>query len=132
MSMSVIQQGYSPVLMPGRMRHFIKILVPTLQQDTTGGTQVTQDAVVAKTWASIEALTATEKFAAHEFISEVSHKIVIRWRRGITAKMRILMSSNQRKRLFLVEGILNPDERNKSLTLMCIELFDGADTAMGI
>jgi SPP1 family predicted phage head-tail adaptor len=128
----IVQQGYTPVLMPGRMRHRIKILQPTLQQDTTGGLNVNQNAVVATTWASIEAMSAQEKFAAHEFITEVSHKIIIRWRRGITAKMRVLMSSNQHKRLFLIESVLNPDERNKSLALYCIEIFDDANTAPGV
>jgi SPP1 family predicted phage head-tail adaptor len=130
--MPLIQQGYTPSLLAGRMRHRIKILQPTLQQDTTGGTQVNQNVVVASTWASIEALTGQEKFAAHEFITEVSHKIVIRWRRGVTSRMRVLVSSNDHKRLFLIENVLNADERNKSLALYCIELFDGANTPVGV
>lgn len=69
----------SPSLFTGRLRHKIDIVLPTKVQDSTGGTNISNNVVYANVWASIEALSGTEKFAAHEFISQVTHQVVIRY-----------------------------------------------------
>jgi head-tail adaptor len=47
-----------------------------------GGTNLSADVLYANVWASVEALSGTDKFAAHEFVSEVSHQVVIRYIRA--------------------------------------------------
>jgi head-tail adaptor len=79
MPFGTIVQKRSPVLFVGRLRHRIDIVQLSPTQDSTGGQNVSADVVYANVWASIEALTGTEKFAAHEFISQVSHQVVIRY-----------------------------------------------------
>lgn len=79
MAFGTIVQKRTPVLFPGRLRHRIDIAQVTPTQDTMGGTNEAVDVVWANVWASIEALSGTEKFAAHEFISQVSHQVVIRY-----------------------------------------------------
>lgn len=127
MPLGPLQQIGTPIFLTGRLRHRIKIVQPTLAQDSTGGVDVRDDAVVGEAWATVEALSASDKFAAHEFVAQVSHKVIMRWRPGITSKMRIVW----RGKLLLVEGVLDPDGRRKMLILMCIELFDNSNTPMG-
>ncbi len=73
----------------GRLRHRGNIEQQVQKQDTTGA--VTGKWVV---WAenvpfAIEDMSTREQFAAQQVQSSVSVRIRMRWRPGITAKMRI-------------------------------------------
>lgn len=122
-------QSAKPDLLAGRLRHRIQIVQPTLNQDTTGGFDLRSDNVVLACWASIEAITGVEKFAAHEFTSNISHKVWIRHPRSsappITANMQVWFNTRQ----FQIESVLNPDERKKVLCLLCLELDDSQNQA---
>jgi head-tail adaptor len=181
-------QRQSPILNVGRLRHKVDIATFSGAQDSTGGfTPAT--VVYANCWASIEALTGVEKFAAHEFVSQVSHQVVIRYigaapqwnatynyitgalvldsngnlqqaqagglsgstqpswnptkggttsdgdpstgivwvnlgvpllRTGVTSGMVVWFQG----RTFQIEAVQNPDERNKILILLCVEIND--------
>lgn len=125
MALKQVPQSGSPVFQSGKLRHRVQIVKPTLAQDTTGGWTANKDTLVLECWATIEALTGVEKFAAHEFTSNVTHSIWIRHPRsavpgGIQAKMQVWFDTRQ----FQVESVLNPDERNKMLQLLCVEVND--------
>lgn len=190
MSFGAIVQRRTPTLFAGRLRHRIDIVQVSSVQDSTGGFNLSNDLVYANVWASIEALSGTEKFAAHEFVSQVTHQVVIRFigaapswqkqtnyvggalvkdtnnnlqqaqesgglsgtvaptwnpaldgltsdglsstgitwknigpapaRTGVNAGMQVWFQGRQ----FQVEAVLNTDERNKMLILMCIEIND--------
>jgi len=107
------------LIQAGKLRHRIKIVQPTLTQDSTGGTDVRENTVVWECWASIEALSGRESLVAQALMTSVTHQITIRYAPGIriTARMRVLFGS----RLFFIESALNPDERNKMLILKCTE-----------
>ncbi len=125
MSIKTVPQSNSPVLQAGKLRHRVTIVKPTLVQDAAGGWNAFQDVVICTMWATIEALTGTEKFAAHEFSTEVTHAIYMRHPRtlvpgGIQGKMNV----NYGKRTFMIEAVLNADERNKLLELICVEIDD--------
>ena len=117
-----VVQANKPYLQPGKMRHLVQIVVPTLAQDSMGGWSVNVNKVLLKTWASIDPLTASEKFAAHEFSNNVSHKIWIRDPRSalpeITTNMQVWFSTRQ----FQVEGVLKPTEVSYAICLMCVEI----------
>lgn len=184
-----IIQRRTPTLFAGRLRHKIDLVQVSQAQDSAGGFNLSCDVVYANVWASIEALSGTEKFAAHEFISQVSHQVVIRYigaapswqadwnylsgqlcvdanlnlqqaqcagtsgdtaptwgtaygaitqdgdpstglswkclgvapiRTGVVAGMQVWFSGRQ----FQIEAVLNTDERNKLLILLCIEIND--------
>ena len=119
----VVQTGRTYTVI-GRLRHKIQIVRPVPTQDSSGGWDITQNQVLLETWGSVEALTATEKFAAHEFTSLVTHKVWMRHPRNamqrVTADMQVWFN----KRQFQIEGVLNPDERKDLLLLMCIEIDD--------
>jgi|SRR5579863_1682060 len=121
--LSGVVQGGKPYLQPGKMRHKVQIVQPSLIQDAAGGWNVRQNTVLLTTWASIEPLTASEKFAAHEFTSNVSHKIWLRDPRsalpsGVTASMQIFFDN----RVFQIEGPLRPHEISYAICLMCVEI----------
>jgi head-tail adaptor len=188
MPFGTVIQKRTPQLFAGRLRHKIDIVTVNSAQDSTGGQNLSADTIYSNVWASIEALSGTEKFAAHEFVSQVSHQIVIRWigpapswqplydyaggqlivdanrnlqqaqsgggisgstapswsqtvggltedgdpstgvlwkclgaasqRSGVNAGMQVWFQGRQ----FQIEAVLNPDERNKMLLLLCIEI----------
>lgn len=70
---------YTPTIQAGRLRHKIDLAQITSVQDSMGGSDQSLNVVYANVWAYIDALSGTEKFAAHEFVSQVSHRVIIRY-----------------------------------------------------
>lgn len=74
----------------------------------------------AKVWASIEPLRSKEYFAAQQINAEVNTKIMLRYRTGIKPDTRVLFQN----RVFEILAVINKDERNIELVLMCKEVLD--------
>jgi len=137
MSIQGVVQGKRINLRGGAFRHRVQIVKPVSAQDSTGGWNINKNVVVMTTWASVEGLTASEKFAAHEFASVVTHKVWIRHPRsridptgntsGIDASMQVWFGTRQ----FQIEGVINPDERKDVLMLMCGEIDDSKNQPSG-
>ena len=109
----------------GQLRHRISIVRPNLTQDSFGGTQIGDDSLFAdRVPASIETLTGRELYAAQQKVSEVTHRITIRWMRGIVAKMNVSWADESK--FFQIQAVENPDGRHKLLHLLCIERDDSA------
>jgi SPP1 family predicted phage head-tail adaptor len=89
-------------------------------QDSMGGQNINTNVLFANVWASVEALNGTDKFAAHEFVAEVSHQIVIRYRCCVLAGMQVWFKGRQLQ----IQAVQNPDGRNKMLLLQCVEIND--------
>ena len=68
-------------------------------------------------WAQITPVSGRE-YLTQMLENTVSHKIYCRYRAGLSPKMRILFG----KRIFRIISILNWEERNVGLTIMCEEL----------
>lgn len=101
----------------GELRHRV-----TLQRK-----EITEDALkqqsevwtdIATVWARIEPLSGREYFAARQENAEVTAKITIRYRKDVTPDMRAVSEG----RVFDVLSVINPEERNISLVLMCKEV----------
>ena len=108
----------------GDLRHVITILRPNVTQDAAGGWQIGDDSVFADNVpAKISTLTGRELEAAKQKVSEVTHKITIRWQPGILAKMNIGWF-DERKKFFQIQAVENPDGRQYKLELLCIERDD--------
>jgi len=116
-------------LQAGKLRHRVEIVTPDAQQDSAGGWVIDQTSLFLTVWASVEALSGRELYAAQQQVSEVTHKIVIRWRTGILSSMCVLFED----RFFQIMAILNPDGRHKLLILLCKErdlsALEGGGTA---
>jgi SPP1 family predicted phage head-tail adaptor len=111
----------------GELRHRIVIVKPTIAQDTAGGWQEDTDKLGATTWAKIEALSGRELYAAQQKVSEVTHRITVRWCPGIASNMNVWFEN----RLFQIQAVSNPDERHKMLELLCIERDDSSRDSAG-
>jgi SPP1 family predicted phage head-tail adaptor len=117
-----------PRLDAGKLRHVIQIVSPSKVQGAAGGLVTADDTIFATVWASVEALTAREIFAAQQMVSQVTHKITIRYLEGVKSKMRVWfqMAPWSTKREFEIMGVSNPDERPHMLVLLCKERDDSA------
>ena len=112
------------MLQAGKLRHRITLLAANLKQDTFGGWVIGDSSIFAQgVPASIETLQGRELYAAQQKVSEVTHKITIRWQKGIRANMAVLWN-DEKDRFYQIQAVENPDGRHKLLNLLCIERTD--------
>lgn len=91
----------------GKLRHRVDFEAPGLQQDPVTGEMLEGWTLVwSKVPASIEALSARDLIAAQAGQSEISARIVIRYRTGILPTMRIL----HRDTIYNIQGLPLPDK----------------------
>ncbi len=101
----------------GELRHRITIQQATETPSTSGA--ITQTwSTVATVWAAIEALSGREAFAAQQVNAQVSSRIRIRYRAGITPKMRIVFGA----RTFNIESVMDMESRRRELQLLVSEV----------
>lgn len=86
----------------GKLRHKVTIQRLGLTQDTESGEMLSGWADVATVWASVEPLSARDFIAAQADQSEVVARIVIRYRPGVDATMRVLY----RDKVYNIQGVL--------------------------
>lgn len=95
--------------------------VITLQSNAptqdAGGAPVDAWTDVATVRAAIEPLAGREFFDAARVVADISHRIRIRYRAGVTEAMRVVENG----RTFDIEAVLEV-ERRRQLHLMCREL----------
>lgn len=102
----------------GELRKRVILQVKTVTRSASGEETITWSDH-ATVWASIEPLQGREYFTAQKEQSEVTTRIRIRFRRNITSEWRVKESV---KRIYLIETIIDPDERHRHLELMCREI----------
>jgi SPP1 family predicted phage head-tail adaptor len=101
----------------GKYRHIIVIQKRNSTQNKYGeSTEAWVDFI--KVRAGIYPLSGREFFSADAVNSEVSHKVHLRYVPGITPDMRI----NFNGRFFRIISVINFQELNKELQLLCKEL----------
>lgn len=100
----------------GKLRHRVTLQRFVKTQDPTTGLIRTEWADVATVWASVEPLSGRDFIAARAQQSEISARVVIRYREGIDSTMRVL----HRGRIYSIEGPPLPDAKSglEYLTLM--------------
>jgi SPP1 family predicted phage head-tail adaptor len=115
----------------GKLRQIVQIVDPTqvtTVQDSFGGNVAGQEQplVIARDLpASIEFVSDKMVYSAQQYVSQVTHKVTIRWMPGITAKQEVVyLDPEGRQRVLQVQGVGNPDERNRMLVLNCLERND--------
>lgn len=75
-------------------------------------------------WARIATLKTQEQYGAGEFDAQVSHRVTIRYPYETTGMIHAGQRVVYKQRHFKVQTIDNPNESNKVLYLMCIEVQD--------
>ncbi len=102
--------------MIGALRHRVVIEQPVRTQNDSGG-WTTVWTEVATVWASVEPLSGGEQLRAMQLEEKISHRVTIRHRTGITAKMRL----NFGGRLFNIRSALDRKERGRWLDILADE-----------
>lgn len=106
----------------GKLRHRVTLQRKEQTQNPLTGAMVTAWVDVEKVWASVEPLRAREFIAAQAVQSDVSVRITVRYRPGITAAMRLLHDG----KTYNITGVLaDKDSGREYLTLPCAELPHG-------
>lgn len=85
------------------------------------GAAVTTWKSVSTVWADVRPISGHEYFAAQQVHSEVTTQIWIRYLPGIVPTMLVKFG----KRTLEIVSVLNIQERNISLQLMCKEVVEG-------
>jgi SPP1 family predicted phage head-tail adaptor len=99
-----------------KLRHRIRIERVTETKDIDSlaiETSLTYTAVQA----SIKPISGREYFAAQSTQADVTHRIGLRYLSGVTPKMHVGYGT----RIFDILSVINADERNRELQLMCRE-----------
>lgn len=105
----------------GKLRHLVRIQEPMSVANEFGEPEIAW-ADFATVSAEIRPLTGRERFAAQQVNAEVSHRITLRFLAGVLATFRVLFGV----RAFDIQAVLNIEERNRELQLLCTERFDDA------
>ncbi len=101
----------------GKMRHRIRIYLPSETQDSAGSIVQGPPSLLFEDWASIEPLQGREFEAAKSYAVEITHRVRMRHRPGVTEKMRVMYG----ERIFDIQSVINVNERNVEMQLMCLE-----------
>lgn len=104
------------VMKIGKLRQRVAIQNFIATRDSFGA-EVPAWTDVATVWASVTPVSGKEYFASGQVNAEVSTKITLRYRSGITPKMRAVFED----RTFEIISVLNFEERDIELNLMCKE-----------
>jgi len=100
----------------GKYIHRLQLQRPADAQNSVTGAMTRTWAAVTDLWASIEPLSARELMAAQAQQSQVSVRIEIRYRPGVTADMRLVKGAT----IYDISGVV-PDKKTgrEYLTLPC-------------
>jgi len=101
--------------LPLNKRVTVERLEPTTDPDY--GCMVEAWIPTHSVWAAIETLTGREFVIAMTAQAEVTIQVRIRYLPGITSAMRITYQG----RIFNIQSVINPNEANRELVLMCLE-----------
>lgn len=105
---------------PGKLKHRITLKQNNPTQDSEG-VMIEAWVDLATIWAAVEPLQGRELLAAQAIAAEVTTRIRIRYRQGITPAMRVLY----RDRIFDIQVPIDPEEKHQELQLMCREVIAG-------
>tara|TARA_R110000782_G_C14774715_1_gene409407 strand:+ start:357 stop:686 length:330 start_codon:yes stop_codon:yes gene_type:complete len=100
----------------GKMRYKVKVETATNTRDAGGGLSQAFGAV-AFIFANIKPKSANSTYRQGILQEKVTHEITIRYRQDIDTNSKITYGT----RSFAVNGIINVDERDRFLTLLCEE-----------
>ena len=102
--------------MIGKLRHRIILKKPVAIKDPIGqDLEIWQD--IASVWANIEPLSGKEYFNAQQVNSEITTKITIRYIKNLNSHWVVHLGH----RVFNILSVINLEERNRYLQLLCSE-----------
>jgi SPP1 family predicted phage head-tail adaptor len=99
----------------GSMTQRVEIHAPQEDQEDVYGQVRPNWSIVARCWARIEEQAGQETVHADEITAERRIMVTIRWRTGITPRMRLIWHDEE----YGIESIRDPDGRQRLLELAC-------------
>lgn len=99
-----------------RLKHKLMLQQEVRISDDAGGySRDWKD--IAALWAEIIPMHGDERSIAGNLQADITHKILLRYREGVTADMRLLFD----KRAFNIRSVINTHEKNETLELYVSE-----------
>jgi SPP1 family predicted phage head-tail adaptor len=107
----------------GTLRHVIKIQTPVLAEDSySAGSVITSwNDKYRSVRAAIHPMSSREHTEDMKLAGETTHRIRIRFREGITPKLRIIHRRKGVDRVFNIKSVINIRELNRELDILCTE-----------
>jgi len=103
--------------MIGLMRSRLTLETPVETPDNAGGV-LRSYTTLALVWAEVLTLNTQQRLEAEQIGQTVTHRITLRYRDGITTKLRLRRASQ----IFLIRGVEDPDDRKRRLICHCEEI----------
>ena len=103
----------------GELRHKAVLEKPDDSQDGEGTTALAWSPL-ATVQVGVTPLSGKERLEAGAVSAEVSHRVRMRARAGVTSRMRLVLV-NRGNRVLQIVSVLDEGERNRYLTLLCAE-----------
>lgn len=106
----------------GKLRERVTIQREVVTRDTFGA-EVNPWTDVATVWASVRPGASGERFisAADQVQATITHTVRVRYREGLSPKMRLKWEG----RFLGIQSVVEPDGRKRELVLLCLEIVDG-------
>ena len=101
-----------------RLRHRITFMKPTAASVNSMGEEILQYAHTLTVWAEVTPLTGREYEESQKIRAETTYRVTTRFFKDITNDMRILYNNRE----FDVVSVLNINERNRELQIICSEV----------
>lgn len=103
----------------GQMRTPLRIEESVETRTSDGG--ITQSWSVLQTvWARLQGLRGRELFSAKQINPQTSHKVTIRYCKGLTSNARLVDVGSSR--IFNIESVVDIEDRHQWMELMCTEV----------
>lgn len=106
----------------GRLKHLIDIEHNTATASDISGSPAVWVALYTGLWAAIWPLKGDEALVGMQIQATVSHRVRIRFHKGILPGMRLRLGSRY---FSIVAPPINIDERNREIELLCSEVIRG-------
>lgn len=105
----------------GRLRRRVTLRKPVVTRGTSGGTSKTFSDVVT-VWGGVEPLSVKEILAAQAAFGEVTHRIVIRYYKGIQSDWQVRLEDVSPQVFYTLSGPpLNQNTKDADIHLMAKE-----------
>jgi len=105
----------------GDLKDYVAFKSVAEAEDGLGGITTTWSTTFSD-WVAIWQLSATENVKNMAVNAEMTHRVRMRYRSGVTHKMVIYRDGEHFPRALEIKSIINTEERNRTLDLICNEL----------
>lgn len=107
----------------GRMRHRVTIERRTARTRDAAGHRKGKDrqdwSALCTAWAEVMPLSGRELWTAQQVQPDISHRVTMRYRSGVTPAMRVRHGG----RTLNIESVINDGELGASMQLLCREVL---------